>query len=92
MADIVEAGLAFNLITRAGAFYTYEEEKVQGKDNLVTYLEEHPELRDKLAHAVEMEIKAMRMGKRPVPEVEESKSEDSDLDEIVDDINSSDDE
>lgn len=62
-ADIVEAALAFNLVTRSGAFYTYGDEKVQGKDNLVSYLQENPTVKDKLAHDVQMQIKAMRMGK-----------------------------
>lgn len=87
MADIVEAGLAFNLITRAGAFYTYDEQKVQGKDNLIAYLAEHPEAQEKLWHAVQMEIKALRMWKRPVPETEEINDEEASIDDVVSEVN-----
>jgi len=41
-ADLVEAALLLWLITRAWAFYTCGEKKVQGKDNLIAWLEENP--------------------------------------------------
>lgn len=55
------------LVTRAGAFYTIGDKKVQGKDNLVKVLGEDETMRADLEHQVVMAIKEMRMGKKAVP-------------------------
>lgn len=69
--DIVEAGMQLELINRSGAFYTYGDEKVQGKDNLVAYLKENPKVFETLAHDVSKAISEMRMGKRDLVDVAE---------------------
>ena len=72
--DIVEAALAYDLITRAGAFYTCGEQKVQGKDNLVTYLTNNPDILDALEKDIQMKISEIRTGKAEAPEVNEEVS------------------
>lgn len=50
--EIVELGVLHKLIEKAGAWYSYEGEKIgQGKDNAREYLKEHPEM------AIEIENK-----------------------------------
>ena len=73
VGDIVEAALSYGLITRAGAFYTCGEQKVQGKDNLVTYLINNPEVSDELELKIQEKIREIRTGKAEVPELEEVK-------------------
>jgi len=78
VGDIVESALSYELITRAGAFYTCGEQKVQGKDNLVTYLVNNPEITAALEVDIQNKIKEIRMWKAEVPELEEIKELDED--------------
>src|SRR5881396_2430359 len=53
--EIIELGVANNLVEKAGAWYAYRGEKIgQGKDNTREYLREHPEL----AAEIEAKIRA----------------------------------
>ncbi len=70
-ADLIETALQFSLITRAWAFYTYWEKKVQWKDALITRLLENPKSLTSLKDAVESHIKSMRMWKILIPSVED---------------------
>ncbi len=80
--DIVEAALAYELITRKGAFYTCWDTKLQGKDRLITHLVEHPEIRADLELDIQNKIKEIRTGKADSPEME--------ADEAVADLDSDD--
>jgi recombination protein RecA len=43
--EMIELGVAHNIIEKSGAWYAYGGEKIgQGKDNTRDYLKEHPEL------------------------------------------------
>lgn len=68
--DLVEAAILLELVTRAGAFYTVGDQKVQGRDNLVKLLGQDEKMRTELEHIVVMAIKEMRMGKKAVPVTE----------------------
>jgi recombination protein RecA len=46
--DMVNIATAFEVITRAGAFYSYEGEKWQGKDKMLAGVRESPDLQDSL--------------------------------------------
>jgi recombination protein RecA len=53
--EIVELGVAHDILEKSGAWYAYRGEKIgQGKDNTRDYLREHPEL----AAEVEGKIRA----------------------------------
>jgi len=87
--DIVESALAYELITRKWAFYTCGDQKVQGKDNLITYLVNNPEIADELQIDIQNKIKEIRMWKAEAPEVKkeaEEEIEESVVDDIVDEI------
>ncbi len=58
--DIIEASMILKLITRAGAFYTVEWQKVQWKEKLEKLLDENKELREKLEKQIQSKIKDMR--------------------------------
>lgn len=60
--DIIEAALILKLITRAWAFYTVGEDKVQWKEKLTIYLGENEEKRAELEAIIQKQIKAMRQG------------------------------
>ncbi len=58
-SELIELGVKYEIIDKAGAWYSYKSDKIgQGKENVRTYLKEHPEMvktieqqiRDKLLH------------------------------------------
>jgi hypothetical protein len=63
--------LLFELITRAGAFYTIGDQKVQGKEKLINLLKEDEKLFLDLQDEVTQKVSAIRMGKREEPETGE---------------------
>ena len=53
--EIIELGVAHNIIDKSGAWYAYNGEKVgQGKDNTREFLKEHPEM----AQEIEAKIRS----------------------------------
>ena len=47
--EIIDLGVQLGLIDKAGAWYSYGDERIgQGKDNVRTYLKENPEIADQL--------------------------------------------
>ncbi|MCW9014585.1 MAG: recombinase RecA [Gammaproteobacteria bacterium] len=47
--EIIDMGVAHNIIEKAGAWYSYKGEKIgQGKDKVRTYLKENPEIADEI--------------------------------------------
>ncbi|HXF67961.1 MAG TPA: recombinase RecA [Burkholderiales bacterium] len=63
--EILELGVLYNVLEKAGAWYTYNKERIgQGKDNARDYLKEHPEL----AREIETKIRAAAgVGGAPAP-------------------------
>lgn len=54
IGEIIDLGVANGLIDKAGAWYSYQGERIgQGKDNAKQFLQNHPEIRQKL----ELEIR-----------------------------------
>ncbi|ABI59058.1 MULTISPECIES: recombinase RecA [Nitrosomonas] len=54
-SEIIELGVLHKLIEKAGAWYSYNGEKIgQGRDNVRDYLKEHKDL----AHEIEQKIRA----------------------------------
>ncbi len=55
MGEILDLGLAANVIEKSGAWFSYDGERIgQGRENAKTYLKEHPEA----ATALENQIRA----------------------------------
>jgi len=51
--DLVELGVTYGLIDKAGAWYSYQGERIgQGAQNVVNYLNEHPDLAATLDRAI----------------------------------------
>jgi recombination protein RecA len=63
--EIIELGVAYNFIDKAGAWYSYKNQRIgQGKDNARIFLREHPEI----AQEVESKIRAAAAAKVKVTE------------------------
>jgi len=63
--EVIELGVANNIVDKAGAWYAYNGEKIgQGKDNAREFLKEHPEM----SREIEQKIRAA-VGVTPLPEV-----------------------
>ncbi|SFM64768.1 recombinase RecA [Nitrosomonas communis] len=55
-SEIIELGVLYKLIEKAGAWYSYNDEKIgQGRDNVRDYLKEHKEM----AKEIEQKIRAV---------------------------------
>jgi len=50
--DVVNIAIAYDLITRAGAYYSYGDQKWQGKDGVLQAVREDADLRDKITKEV----------------------------------------
>jgi recombination protein RecA len=47
--DIIDLASDLNLVEKSGAWYSFNGERIgQGRENVKTYLEQHPEVMDKL--------------------------------------------
>ena len=54
MGELIDLGVKEGLINKAGSWYSYQSDKIgQGKDNVVKYLTEHPEI----AEVVETQLR-----------------------------------
>lgn len=69
--EIIELGVQFGFVDKSGAWYSYKGERIgQGKENVRTFLREHPET----ARAIEASIREHHLAKvaaserAPVPE------------------------
>jgi recombination protein RecA len=51
--DLIELGVASQILTKTGSWYSFGEERIgQGKDNVRMFLKENPDMRAKLAEMV----------------------------------------
>jgi len=62
--DIVEAAVILKLVSRNGAFYTFGDQKFQGKGKLVEFITTDDKLRKDLESQIQSKIKDMRSGKQ----------------------------
>ncbi|MEN8219436.1 MAG: recombinase RecA [Pseudomonadota bacterium] len=61
-SELIDLGVKYDLIEKAGAWYSYKGDKIgQGKDNVRNYLKEHPEV----AQTVEQQIRDKLLPKKP---------------------------
>lgn len=66
--DIVEASVILKLITRNGAFYTFGDQKFQGKAKMVDFITTDEKGRKELESQIQSKIKDMRSGKAVLDE------------------------
>lgn len=55
--ELIDLGVKLNIVDKAGAWYSYKEERIgQGKDNVRTFLKEHPEMSDEIDKRIREEL------------------------------------
>jgi recombination protein RecA len=55
--ELIDLGVKLEMIDKAGAWYSYKEERIgQGKDNVRTFLKEHPEIAKELDARIRAEL------------------------------------
>ena len=54
IGELVDLAVKLDIIDKAGAWFTYGEARLQGRDNMKDYLRDNPEIAD----AIEAEIRA----------------------------------
>jgi recombination protein RecA len=61
--EIVELGVAQNLVEKSGSWYSYKGERIgQGKDNARAYLQQHPETAREIEEALRARLLPSRRG------------------------------
>jgi recombination protein RecA len=61
--EIIEIGVAQNLVEKSGSWYSYKGERIgQGKDNVRTYLQQHPETAREIEDAIRARVLPARKG------------------------------
>ncbi len=59
LGELVDLGVKYGFVNKAGSWYSYGNDKIgQGKENVKTYLSEHPEI----AQDIEAKIRAEALG------------------------------
>jgi len=72
LGEIIDLGVEHGLIKKAGAWYSYGEERIgQGKDNVRQYLKEHPEI----VEAVDQALRAKLLNKPVAKDAAEEDAE-----------------
>jgi len=67
LGEVIDYGVKLGIIDKAGAWYSYKGDKIgQGKNNVVKFLQENPDL----AHEVESKVRSELLG---IPEVTDEK-------------------
>ena len=55
--ELIDLGVKHGMIEKSGAWYSYNEERIgQGKDNVRTFLKEHPEMADEIDQRLRVEL------------------------------------
>jgi recombination protein RecA len=55
--ELIDLGVKNGMVEKAGAWYSYKDERIgQGKDNVRTFLKEHPEMADDLERRLRDEL------------------------------------
>lgn len=63
LGEIIDLGVEHGFIKKAGAWYSYGEERIgQGKDNVRQYLKEHPEIVEEVGHALRAKLLDLPQG------------------------------
>ena len=52
IGEIIDLAVKLDLIEKGGAWFTVGETRIQGRDNVKTYLKEHPEIADELEEKI----------------------------------------
>ncbi len=79
--DILDLAVDYNLVNKSGAWYSYGDERIgQGRENVKTYLREHPEIVATLRDRI-IEISGIHKSDKDLPTgVVESDAEDETVD------------
>jgi recombination protein RecA len=66
--ELIDLGVKHDMIEKAGAWYSYKEERIgQGKDNVRTFLKEHPEMATEIDQRLRAELLAKPKAKTADP-------------------------
>ncbi|MBX3263748.1 MAG: DNA recombination/repair protein RecA, partial [Labilithrix sp.] len=69
--DIIDLATDLGIVDKSGAWFSYSGERIgQGRENAKTYLEQHPQLMDKLEAMILAKHNIKGRGAGPTPEVD----------------------
>src|SRR5665213_1702466 len=63
--ELIELGVLHNLVEKSGSWYSYKGERIgQGKDNVRTFLQQHPEITKEIEEQVRLKMLPVKQGSR----------------------------
>jgi len=70
--EIIELGVAQNIVEKSGSWYAYKGERIgQGKENVRTYLTQHPDTAREIENAIRAKLLVAKKGEAPASEASE---------------------
>ena len=76
--ELIDLGVKLGLVDKAGAWYSYNEERIgQGKDNVRTFLKEHPEMADEIDKRIREELLPKKVSRADSEALETDPSEEA---------------
>jgi recombination protein RecA len=88
--EIIDLGVANNLIEKAGSWYSYNGDRVgQGKDNARNFLKENPEIAQQLETALREKLLAPKRSKKEEAEAKAKAAAESESSDLLDSTQSS---
>jgi recombination protein RecA len=71
--EIIELGVLHNIIEKSGSWYAYKGERIgQGKENVRTYLVQHPDTAREIENALRAKLLAPKKGEAAAGEAAEA--------------------
>jgi recombination protein RecA len=74
LGDMIDLALQYKIIAKSGSWFSYRDERAQGRDSMRTILKENPKLREMLESDVKQKLTAIAQG-TDTPEVAETDDE-----------------
>jgi len=69
--DLLDLGVEIGIVEKSGSWYSYEDERIgQGRENARRFIQEKPEVADRLADAIYAAKGLKRPARANVPAVE----------------------
>jgi recombination protein RecA len=71
--EIIELGVSQNIVEKSGSWYAYKGERIgQGKENVRSYLTQHPDTAREIENAIRAKLLVAKKGEAPAGEASEA--------------------
>jgi recombination protein RecA len=73
--ELIDLGVEAGIVDKSGSWYSYKKDRIgQGKENVRTFLKEHPEMADEIETALRAKLLPSKSGQPEIAVVEEAEA------------------